>query len=752
MSSARCVHRRIAFFLAFALALPVGAAANERLIVKLKPDAAKSALLPKAHIQKIAHDAGGSVSYVRAMALDAHVVAIDGNADASAARALAARLAADPAIEYAQRDERRKALQTNDQYVSTQHYLTNDPASMSAYAAWAVTTGSTATVVAVIDTGYRPHGDLQGRVLAGYDMIHDPLVANDGDGRDRDATDPGDYLLPAEIVGEFVGCPVEFMSSWHGTSVAGIIAATANNGIWLAGIDWNARVLPVRVLGKCGGYDSDILDGIVWAAGLPVPGAPFNPTPAQVINLSLGGTGACTPAYTAAFDAALAFGVVRAIVAAAGNSAEDVSNHTPASCKEVIAVASTTYTGLLARYSNFGAGVAVSAPGGTINFNLPDEGIFVLSNSGTTTPNGPPPFGDTIKTLGGTSFAAPMVTGTISLMLAVAPYLTASQIRQIITTTAKPFPQGSDCTTARCGAGILDAGAAVQAAKATPPPPVLNVDQHGLTGSWFQAATSGQGMELEFFVDAVAVGTAYLQGAWFTFDAAAVGGVDHQRWYTFSGNAQTGAASIPVTIFQNTGGNFNAPPVTQATPVGIGILEFDDCTNAAFGYVFNDGSGRNGVIPLTRLTPNVTCSAVGASKVTNPDFGFSGNWYDTTTSGQGFVVELNPLVPLVFLTWYTYAPNGQAAGASGQRWFTGQASYTPGARVLPMTLYETTGGLFDAPTNPAPQTVAVGTATLTFASCTAAKIQFNFTSGGNAGKSGTIQLARVGPTPAGCGP
>jgi serine protease len=750
MSSARSVHRRIAFFLAFAFAVPLAAAANERLIVKLKPDAAKSALLPKAHIQKIARDAGNSVSYVRAMALDAHVVAIDGNAGPSEALALAARLAADPAVEFAQRDERRKALQTNDQYVVTQHYLTNDPASMSAYAAWTVTTGSSATVVAVIDTGYRPHGDLQGRMLAGYDMIHDPATANDGDGRDPDATDPGDYLLPAEIVGEFVGCPVQFMSSWHGTSVAGIIAATANNGIWLAGIDWNARVLPVRVLGKCGGYDSDIVDGIAWAAGLPVPAAPINPTPAQVINLSLGGEGSCRPAYTAVFDAALAFGIVRAIVAAAGNSAEDVSNDTPASCKEVIAVASTTYTGLLARYSNFGAGVAVSAPGGTINFNLPDEGIFVLSNSGTTTPNGPPPFGDTIKTLGGTSFAAPMVTGTISLMLAVAPYLTASQIRQIITTTAKPFPQGSDCTTARCGAGILDAGAAVQAAKATPPPPVLNVDQHGLTGSWFQAATSGQGMELEFFVDAVSAGTAYLQGAWFTFDIAA-GGVDHQRWYTFSGNAQTGTASIPVTIYQNTGGNFNAPPVTQVTLVGIGTLAFDDCTNATFDYVFADGSGRVGEIPLTRLTQNVTCANAAAAKATNPDFGFSGNWYDAATSGQGFVIEVNPVSGVLFVTWYTYAANGAAAGAAGQRWYTAQAAYTAGQRSVPVTLYETTGGVFDTAA-PKPTTAAVGTGTVAFASCTAASITYNFTGGGNAGKSGTIHLTRVGPTPAGCGP
>ena len=133
-------------------------------------------------------------------------------------------------------------------------------------------------------------------------------------------------------------------------------------------------------------------------------------------------------------------------------------------------------------------------------------------------------------------------------------------------------------------------------------------------------------------------------------------------------------ASIPVTIYQNVGGNFAAPPITQASPAGIATLSFSDCTNATFDYAFVDGSGRSGSIPLTRLTPNVTCAATAAAKTTDPDFGFFGNWYDAATSGQGFVVELNPLVPLVFLTWYTYAPNGQAAGMAGQRWYTGQAS------------------------------------------------------------------------------
>ena len=167
-------------------------------------------------------------------------------------------------------------------------------------------------------------------------------------------------------------------------------------------------------------------------------------------------------------------------------------------------------------------------------------------------------------------------------------------------------------------------------------------------------------------------------------------------------------------------------------------------------YTFTDGSARSGTIPLTRLTPNVTCST-GGTGATNADFGYSGNWFDPTKSGQGIVLELNPNAAVAFFAWYTYAPNGQAQGAAGQRWYTGQGSYTPGARTLPMALYETTGGLFDSPT-PTAHNLQVGTATATFTACDAGKLEFTFTAGSSAGASGTIPLSRVGPTPAGCAP
>ena len=240
-------------------------------------------------------------------------------------------------------------------------------------------------------------------------------------------------------------------------------------------------------------------------------------------------------------------------------------------------------------------------------------------------------------------------------------------------------------------------------------------------------------------------------GAWFTFDHMAAGGADRQRWYTFDGNGKTGQANVPITLYLNVGGNFNAPPVTASTVVGTGTLAFASCTAGSLAYTFTDGSGRTGTIPLTRLTPNITC-AVGTAPTANADFGFSGNWFDPTTSGQGFVLEVNPLAPTVFLTWYTYAPNGQSAGVAGQRWFTGEATFAAGNRVATFVVYETTGGLFDQPTTPPPQTVPVGAATVTFASCTSALFQYSFTAGGNTGKSGTIPLQRVGPVPSGCGP
>jgi hypothetical protein len=274
-----------------------------------------------------------------------------------------------------------------------------------------------------------------------------------------------------------------------------------------------------------------------------------------------------------------------------------------------------------------------------------------------------------------------------------------------------------------------------------------DLDQHGLTGSWFEPSTNGQGFELEVYPD-LSPGSGFAQVSWFTFDTAA-GGEDHERWYTLSGAVTSGQPSAALTIYQNTGGNFNALPITTAQGVGTATLSFATCSSGELAYNFTDGSGRTGTIPLTRLLQNVTCAQT-APYPTNADFAYSGNWYDQATSGQGFTVEVNPVSNYLFAAWYTYAPSGAAAGAAGQRWYTAQAAFTPGMRSIPVTIYETTGGIFNTPTPPGEQTLEVGTGTLAFQSCTAATFSYNFTSGDNSGLSGSITLSRVGPVPPGC--
>ena len=279
------------------------------------------------------------------------------------------------------------------------------------------------------------------------------------------------------------------------------------------------------------------------------------------------------------------------------------------------------------------------------------------------------------------------------------------------------------------------------------PPSSLDLNQHGLTGSWYEAATGGQGFEVEVFPNASGTGSTFV--SWFTYDTV-VGGADHQRWYTAQGPVVTGQPNAALTIYQNTGGNFNAPPVTNAQAVGTATLSFDTCSSGQLKYSFSDGTGRSGTIPLTRLTQNVTCSTT-TPHPTNTDFALSGNWFGgAATSGQGFTAEVNPNSGAFFAAWYTYMPNGSAAGAAGQRWYTAQGSFAPGQRSIPVTIYETTGGIFDTPTPAGQKTVAVGTGTMAFQNCTTATFNYTFTGGSSNGLSATIALSRVGPVPPGC--
>ena len=275
-----------------------------------------------------------------------------------------------------------------------------------------------------------------------------------------------------------------------------------------------------------------------------------------------------------------------------------------------------------------------------------------------------------------------------------------------------------------------------------------DLNQHGLTGSWYEPATGGQGFEVEVFANPSA-GTGSTFVSWFTYDTA-IGGAERQRWYTAQGPVVTGQPNAALTIYRNTGGNFNAPPATTAQAVGTATLSFDTCSSGQLAYAFTDGTGRTGTIPLTRLTQNVTCSTT-TPYPTNADFALSGNWFGgAATSGQGFTIEVNPNSGALFAAWYTYLPNGTGAGAAGQRWYTAQAAFAPGLRSMPVTIYETTGGVFDTPTPPGQKTVPVGTGTMAFQSCSAATFSYNFTGGSSSGSSGVINLSRVGPVPPGC--
>jgi subtilisin family serine protease len=366
--------------------------------------------------------------------------------------AMAGALAALPVVQYADPVRRVKASRApNDPMLSQQWALTDATSGIDAEAAWGIETGLPDLTIAVIDTGILPHPDLDGRVLPGYDFISDPASARDGDGRDPDPRDEGDW----NDAGECGGMPAQ-STFWHGTFVAGLIGANTDNGIGIAGLNWHSRILPVRALGKCGGTMDDVLAAMMWAAGVPIDGVPPNTTPARIINMSLGGYGACDNAIQEAVDVALAQGAM--VVASAGNESDLAANYAPGNCGGVITVGAIGRGGDLASYSNFGTRVDLVAPGGDFDAAGDDNGYMVSTyNDGETVPGGPA-YGEGI----GTSFAAPMVSGTLSLMLARNVNLTAGRALSILTGSTRDFVGGTRCNAPSvCGMGRLDAGIAV---------------------------------------------------------------------------------------------------------------------------------------------------------------------------------------------------------------------------------------------------------------------------------------------------
>ncbi|MCR9205926.1 MAG: S8 family peptidase, partial [Halobacteriovoraceae bacterium] len=334
-------------------------------------------------------------------------------------------------------------------YQSQWHYFDQD-GGIDLPRAWHVTTGSPDVVVAVIDTGITNHADLQGKIVQGADLISDTSMSNDGNGRDTDATDPGDWVSFSDPC--YQGRTTD--SSWHGTHVAGTVAANSGNGIGVAGVAWNVKILPVRVLGKCGGYLSDIADGIRWAAGGNVNGLPVNQNRADVINLSLGGFGSCGPTVQSAIDFAVSQGSV--VVVAAGNDTQNLnfSPYVPATCRSVITVGAGNRNAFKSFYSNYGDYIDVMGPGGDF-----DGQVLSTTNTGRTTPQS-----DGYTGMMGTSMAAPHVAGVAALIKSVKKGLYPPQVEDILKKSAKFF----NCTSG-CGEGLINAYEAVELALSTNP-------------------------------------------------------------------------------------------------------------------------------------------------------------------------------------------------------------------------------------------------------------------------------------------
>jgi serine protease len=332
----------------------------------------------------------------------------------------------------------------NDEFYALQwHYdAINLPA------AWDIEDGTTrSVVVAVVDTGSTPHPDLQANLLPGYDFVD----------RDFDATDEGGF------------------TDYHGTHVAGTVAAVTNNELGVAAVNWGARVVPVRVIGPDGdGTMVDVIDGIIWGAGNPAeePFLPSNSHPARVVNISIGGNigESCPEALDFTFGQLVDSGVV--LVAAAGNDNVDAQHVFPANCRNVIAVGATGPTNRRAPYSNYGDVIDVMGPGGDTSKGMDIGGERILAGVlSTTTTVAPERFG--YGAFQGTSMAAPHVSGVAALMLAADPGLTVAQVEARLRASARPLdaeacdrPTGADC-----GAGLIDAAGALTTDPVDPPPP-----------------------------------------------------------------------------------------------------------------------------------------------------------------------------------------------------------------------------------------------------------------------------------------
>lgn len=554
-------------------------------------------------VQSLAQRSNLALNHSRRITTGLHLMQITTQGESAAA--VMARLRADPAVESVDVDQRRypHATMPNDPLFANQWYeQNNQPSAIDATTAWDTTTGRTDIVIADLDTGIRfDHPDLSAKLLKGYDFITDSAVANDGDGRDADASDPGDWVTSADVATtKFKNCTAGD-SSWHGTRTAGILAAVANNSTGIAGISWGAQILPVRVLGKCGGTDSDILDGMRWAAGLHVDGVADNTHPAQVINMSLGGTGACTSAEQIVINEVLAVGVL--VVVSAGNEGGPVDS--PANCVGVAGIAGLRNVGTKVGFSSLGPEISLAAPAGNC-VNTSGACVYPIdttSNAGTTTPTINGYTGQLNPSLG-TSFSAPIVSGIAALMVSANSNLTAPQLIARLKEGSLTFPVSSDttipschvpagssdlqttecnCTKQTCGAGMANAPGALKAALR--PIAAITVPT---------SVSAGQNVTLSAAGSAAACGHTIASYSWTVVGSSTTPVQNANTPSAIVVAPASGSITVQVAVTDDAG-------LTDTAQVTV---------NATSATTSAPSSANNGTCPATPVTVTVTPSSV----------------------------------------------------------------------------------------------------------------------------------------------
>lgn len=396
------------------------------------------------------------MTYVRTMGTGAIVFKLPSFQNTKQIQQLVEQLEQQPEVEYVEPDWMMRpktpmSVTPTDPLFNQQWSLLSSQylGDINVQQAWQQNQGQ-GVVVAVLDSGYLPHQDLKDNLLAGYDMVSDLAMANDGDGRDGNPLDPGDGHMAGECSQLGTNSTTQdTSSSWQGTQIAGVIAAAANN-IGISGIAHQSKILPVRTVGKCGGYTSDLVDGIRWAGGLTVANVPTNKHPAQIITIASSEPGQCKASLQQAIDEVNQKGVT--VIVAAGNNGDQANQYSPGNCQNVIAVSASDIDGKLTDYSNRGKGVTVAAPGG-VKEPL-HAGILSTSNAGYRKAAT-----DSYQYAAGTGFAAAHVAGVAAILYSLQPSTTPTEIKQLITSTAKKQPKCSEC-----GHGVIDAGAAVNKA------------------------------------------------------------------------------------------------------------------------------------------------------------------------------------------------------------------------------------------------------------------------------------------------